>query len=212
MFYLGLDLGKKQDHSAIAVVEEPEAYWTPRGMVGGEGLLVRHVERAPLGTKYPAVVAWVRDLVADPALAGRCALAVDATGVGGPVVDMLRMGGMRCNMTEVTITGGERESQRGQWGWSVPKRDLMSGLQVALESGELRIAKGLKESGALVQELVDMRVAVRATGRVRMGAEGAGEHDDLVIAVGLAVWLARRPKPRKNDWCAGEGKFPMGAW
>jgi hypothetical protein len=30
--------------------------------------------------------------------------------------------------------------------------------------------------------------------------------------VGLAVWLARRPKPRKNDWCAGEGKFPMGVW
>ena len=55
-----------------------------------EGLVLRHVERVPLGTPYPEVVERVRELVTHDELAGRCALAVDATGVGAPVVDMLR--------------------------------------------------------------------------------------------------------------------------
>jgi hypothetical protein len=43
MYYVGLDPGQKQDHSAIAIVE---AAWR------GDGPMVRHVERVPLGTKY----------------------------------------------------------------------------------------------------------------------------------------------------------------
>ena len=31
-----------------------------------------------------------------------------------------------------------------------------------------------------------------SAGRVRMGAEGCGEHDDPVIALALACWRARR--------------------
>ena len=205
MFFLGLDLGQRQDHSAIAIIEKPEPKWSSKGM-SNDGLMVRHVERVPLGTKYPAVVERVREVVSDPQLRGQCELAMDATGVGAPVVDMLRGAGLGCQIAEVTITGGDRESQRGTWCFSVPKRDLMSGLQVVLESGELRIARGLREAGVLVQELVDMRVMVRGTGRVRVGAEGTGEHDDLVIAVALGVWMARRPRPRQNSWC-GQGRL-----
>ena len=29
-------------------------------------------------------------------------------------------------------------------------------------------------------------------GRVRIGADGCGEHDDLVIALALACWRAKR--------------------
>jgi hypothetical protein len=207
MFYLGLDLGQRQDYSAIAVVERPDPpKWAPL-RPPDPTLMVRHVERIPLGTKYPEVVARVRAVVGDAELRGQCALAVDATGVGTPVVDMLRGAGLGCQMAEVTITGGDREVQRGMWGWSVPKRDLMAGVQVSLESGELRIARGLREAGVLVQELVDMRVMVRGTGRVRVGAEGVGEHDDLVIALGLAVWMARRPRPKLNSLTGG-GRLP----
>ena len=45
MFYLGLDLGQRRDHSAIAVIEKRNAL-----------MLVRHLERVALGTPYPAVV------------------------------------------------------------------------------------------------------------------------------------------------------------
>jgi hypothetical protein len=191
MFYVGLDLGQRQDYSALAIVEKRDARlaWMA---TDGEKLLVRRVERLALGTPYPGVVARVREIVRGNALAGQCCLVVDATGVGAPVVDMLRSAGMGCEVTAVTITGGERESGSGA-AWNVPKLDLIAGLQVPLERGEMRIARQMKDVAGLVRELVDMRVtAGLGLGKVRIGAEGNGQHDDLVIALALACWRARR--------------------
>ncbi len=182
MFYVGLDLGQKRDHAAIAVVEKEP---------GEELLRVRHLERIALGTSYPRVVARVRDLVTDEKLAGQCALAVDGTGVGAPVVDLLRDARLGCELAPVTISGGERESLVGGM-FSVPKRDLIAGVQVLLEQGEMKIARDLREAGALTRELMDVRMTMSGGGRVRLGADGAGEHDDLVIALALACWLANR--------------------
>jgi phage FluMu gp28-like protein len=179
-FYLGLDLGQRRDPSAVAVVE-----WA------GESLLLRHVERAPLGTPYPKLVARIRRMVEHAELRGQCGLAVDATGVGAPVVEMLRAAHLDCEICAVTITGGERENQTAA-GWNVPKRDLIAGVQVLLERGELRIAPQLREVGPLVRELMDMKEILRRGGTVRLGADGCGEHDDLVIALALACWRARK--------------------
>jgi hypothetical protein len=182
MFYVGLDLGQKRDHAAIAVVEK----CADMGTFG-----VGHLERMPLGTPYPNVVARVREMVRDEKLVGRCALAVDGTGVGAPVVDLLRGADLGCDLSAVTITGGDRESQSGGL-WSVPKRDLIAGVQILLEKGELRIARDLRDTGALMRELLDVRMTMAGGGRVRLGADGSGEHDDLVIALALACWRARR--------------------
>jgi hypothetical protein len=96
----------------------------------------------------------------------------------------------------VTITGGEQQRNNSGKGngaaWSVPKRDLLALVQVLLERKELRLAKGLRELGSLVRELTDVRSTMRASGRERLGADGCGEHDDLVIALALACWRARR--------------------
>jgi phage FluMu gp28-like protein len=185
-FYIGVDLGQKQDHTAIVVVEKAVAERT-------EFLLVRHVERVALGTPYPLVVAHLREMVSRTELRRRCALTVDGTGLGGPVVEMLRAAGLGCEITAVTITGGEREGRSRGLSVSVPKRDLMAGVQVALDNGELRIARRLKELGSLVRELVDVRMTSGlGSGRVRIGADGYGEHDDLVIALALACWRAQR--------------------
>jgi hypothetical protein len=191
MYYVGLDLGQRRDHTAVAVIERAEPAY---GRVATSRIVVRHLQRAPLGTGYPAVVEAVREAVSSDELRGRCVLAVDATGLGAPVVDMLRGAGLGCDLTAVTITGGEREVQQGM-NWSVPKRDLMAGLQVSLERGDLRIAKGIEMAGALVKELMNVRMSAKGLGRYRVGADGCGEHDDLVIAVALAVWRARaRPQ------------------
>jgi hypothetical protein len=47
-------------------------------------------------------------MVSHQNLRGRCVMAVDATGVGEPVVDMLRSGQLGCEVIAVNITGGER--------------------------------------------------------------------------------------------------------
>ena len=190
MFYIGLDLGQRRDHSAIAVLERLERL-RPYGPSVFDRLLVRYLERVPLGTPYTAVVARIREIVQHPELRGQCAVVVDGTGVGAPVVDGLRAARLGCELCAVTITGGDRE--HGHAGvWSVPKRDLIAGIQVLLERGELRIAKALLEAGSLVRELLDMRITMAGNGRVRLGADGFGEHDDLVIAVALSCWRARR--------------------
>jgi hypothetical protein len=190
MFYLGLDLGQRHDPTAIAVVERMERV---RPWQGTEfhSLRVRHLERVPLGTPYPGVVARVREITQNDELAGNCALAVDGTGVGAPVVDMLRAARLGCDISAVTITGGDRQHQKGS-AWSVPKRDLLAVVQVLLERDELKLARGLRELGPLVRELTDVRATAGISGRVRLGADGCGEHDDLVIALALACWRAKR--------------------
>ncbi len=193
-FYLGLDLGQRRDHSAVAVVEKLER-WRPYGPPEFEALLVRHVERMPLGMRYPQVVERVRQVLETPDLYRRCEVVVDATGVGAPVVEMLRAAGLGCEISSVTITGGERETGGPGYGggqYNVPKQDLIASVQLALEKGELRIARELRAAGALVEELVDVRRTARESGRDRVGAERAGEHDDLVIALALACWKGRR--------------------
>jgi hypothetical protein len=153
---------------------------------------VRQLERIALGTPYPMVVERVREIVMK---VGECVVVADATGVGDAVVDLLRRAGLGCEVCAVTITGGEgsrAHAWSGGGGWSVPKKDLIAAVQMALEKGEIRIARRMREVGSLVRELMDMQMSVKSSGSVRIGADGYGQHDDLVIALALACWRAGR--------------------
>ena len=187
MLYIGIDLGRNHDHTAIAIIQRIEALYGPH-------LLVRFLERLPLGTPYPLVVEHIADLVAH---CRQCALIVDATGVGEPVVDSLRRAGLGCEIAAVTITSGQRETRTGSH-YCVPKQDLIAGLQLAMENDELRVARSLPDAGSLVRELLSVRIRSSfghsGSARVRIGADGYGEHDDLVTALSLACWRARRPR------------------
>ena len=196
MFLVGLDLGKRHDPAAIAVVERVDRgrAFQPAKF---ERLGVRHVERLALGTPYPRVVERVREVVQHEELRqNRCVLVVDATGVGEPVVDLLRRARLGCEICAVTITGGEHARANGLaaagGGWSVPKQDLIAAVQVLLEHDELRISRNMRDWGWLVRELLDIQSTARSTGRARLGADGWGQHDDLVIALALACWRAKR--------------------
>src|SRR5579872_3828791 len=182
MFFVGLDLGQKRDYSALAVVEriEPRMAW----MGPAPPLGVRYLERMELGTPYPDVVARVGEILRDPKMLGQSHLVVDATGVGAPVLDLLRAARVRANITAVIITGGDRAHYSGNQ-WCVPKRELLTGLEALLECGELRIAGKLREAARLVKEFESMQVEARVNGRWKMGGE---EHDDLVLALSLACW------------------------
>ena len=188
MFFVGLDLGQKRDYSALAVVERVEARLAWMGPAPPLG--VRYLERMELGTPYPEVVARVSEILQDPKMLGQSHLVVDATGVGAPVMDLLRAARLRANITAVIITGGDRAHYSGNQ-WYVPKRELLTGLEALLECGELRIAGKLREAARLVKEFESMQVEARVNGRWKMAAEA--EHDDLVLALSLACWRAKRP-------------------
>ncbi len=177
MHFIGLDLGQKRDYSAVVVVERIE-HRRAFQATAFDRLLERWVERMALGTPYPAVVERMREIVRSDELCGDCVLVVDATGVGAPVVDMLRAARLGCEVMAVTMTGGGREHVSGNIG-SVPKRDLLAEVSLLLEKGQLRIGR-MREAARLGRELVAMR----------LGKDG-GEHDDLVIALALACWRAQ---------------------
>jgi hypothetical protein len=154
-------------------------------------LHIRHLERIALGTSYTKVVDRVSQIVRHPLLANRCTLIADATGVGAPVVDLLKSARLACPISPVTITSGGRAHSLSEH-WYVPKRDLLSNLLVLLEAGTLRIPRRLSGAAALARELAGVEVRHRPGGALRIGADGSREHDDLVIALALACWRAKR--------------------
>ncbi len=195
-FYVGLDLGQANDYTAIAVVEET-------GQRGESPMHVRHLERPPLGTYYPEQVARVKELMRNPALHTEvydyhnmrmvkypAELVVDATGVGRPVVDMLRKENL--SFSSVLITGGDVEHREHGF-YRVPKRNLVSAVQVALQSGHLKIAEELTLAETLRKELLNFRIKVNiSTAHDSYEAWREGDHDDLVLATALACWRARK--------------------
>lgn len=158
---------------------------------------VRHLERPPLGTKYPVVVARVQGMLATPPLSVRTPLVIDKTGVGTAVADMFTAAGMRPHA--VTITGGDEVIRDGTYHVKVPKRELVGNLVMLFQSGRLKIAEGLAEGPTLVNELVNFKVKVNlATGHDSYEAWRESIHDDLVLAVALACWHGEDAKKREH--------------
>jgi hypothetical protein len=186
-YYLGLDLGQAQDYTAICIAERNETMCGNLAARSGATYQVRHLERPALGTPYPAIVARVRQLVHQPPLRGQVSVVADATGVGAAVIDLLRDAHLSAPLNAVTITGGDTVTQDGL-NYRVPKRDLVSVLQVLLQTQRLKVAQALPDSDTLVRELLNFRVTVNAHAHDSYAAWREGVHDDLVLATALACW------------------------
>lgn len=176
-------------------------------VTGGDNhYVVHHVGRLPLGTPYPAVVERLKviyeaeksrtqprtpaepnrlDRVYPPhrtTLQFECL--VDATGLGDPVIDMLRRAGM--DVTPVFLTGGDKAiRQHGELRLS--KTLMVSNLQVLLQEHRVHLPK-TSESDALVDELLTFEIHINDKAHVETGAFKVGVHDDLAVSLGLATW------------------------
>ena len=182
-FLFGLDLGQAQDYTALAVAHQTLRPGEPRPLLV---YAFRHLQRWPLGTSYPQIVA---DVKAKLAKVPGAELVVDATGCGRAVLDMFRYGDLRASVVPVTITGGSEVTRADHGGYHVPKRDLVSAVQATLQTKRLKIAAALPETITLTRELQAFRVKVNiATGHESFEAWRERDHDDLVLAVALAVW------------------------
>jgi hypothetical protein len=185
-FVVGADLGQSQDYSAIAVVEGVVA----TGALAPTVFAVRHLERLPLGTPYPKVADRLVALFDREPLSGGT-LVVDETGVGRPVVDLLRTLPIKATVRPLTITSGSRARVDDSGRWRVPKKLLVANVRALLSSGRRKVAEGLPEAAALLRELADVRVTITAKANGTFGAGTHGGHNDFVLAVALATWRDR---------------------
>ncbi len=234
-FILGVDLAQSQDYTALTILERTQLDTgkKARGMTGasvsyGFGQIThgginaavpvyenhyqaQYLERLPIGTPYPTQVARIKQLFdrlkTDTGTAPY--LVADATGVGRPVMDMLRSAEL--TPVSVTITGGDTVARDGLE-YRVPKRDLVSAVQVLLQSERLKIARGLPEAQTLTSELLAFKVSISLKGHDSYGNDVGpwreNPHDDMVLAVALAVWYGENVKqygrrPAKSAYFGG---------
>ena len=186
-YIIGVDLGQVHDYTAVAIVERRQA---PMGWV------VRYLFRFPLGTSYVEIVEEIRRLMYLPALRGQSQLVLDATGVGRPVLDLFRQAGMGCRPVGISIHGGDAVTpDRAISGYRVPKRDIVSNLEVRFELGQVKINRSLPYADLLLKELQNFRRHIAESGHDSYGAGRSGAHDDLVLALGIAIWLGQKYRP-----------------
>jgi hypothetical protein len=203
VFVIGLDLGQKQDYTAVAVVEKEE-----RSEAGEKPMLyLNHLERYALGTPYGeqmdsvvALVERIKEKIKDRAKQDwpnqyrprQPELIVDATGVGVGVVEMLKDRGLRYRA--VTITAGFSEATGGGT-YHVPKRNLVSRAVAPFEGRRLKIARSMSLVPELVHELENFKVKVNlTTAHDSYEAWRESDHDDLVLALALACWWAEQQR------------------
>jgi hypothetical protein len=218
-FYVGVDLGQSQDFTAVVVLQAlapfipgspaptPRDNFTAFGVGDATGqpsrprmpsnepvkYHVNHVYRFDLGTPYPIIEAKLIEYAKQFIAWGvEWDIIIDSTGVGRPVTDSLIAAGL--DPVAVIIHGGTN-TYYDKWSWKVPKRDLVSGAQVLLGKKLLKIADGpLKET--LENELrsfeVDVSKGHDTYGAAESGPWRLGKNDDIVLALCLAYWRAKR--------------------
>ena len=152
------------------------------------------LERLPLRTPYPSIAARIIDIVRRLPR-HQTSVIVDRTGAHA-AYDMLIEKGL--SPLGMTISGADSINWAGR-NVTVPKMRLLTGLLSICYRGELEIGKGLRDYIELRRQL--QNIGTMATG------SGSGEtwrarrgHDDLVIAVSMAVWYLENPGPNMGFW------------
>jgi hypothetical protein len=212
-YIVGLDLGQASDFTALAILERRrphdgldasvETFHVRRNWYGLDTVAVRsgapktekthavrHLERFPLGTPYPTICECLVELFARPPLVN-ATLVVDQTGVGRAVLELIVRARPRATIRPITITAGHTIVPDGA-GWHVPKKELVSTLQVLLQSRRLQVARQLPMASVLIKELEAFRVKITASANETFESWRERDHDDLVLAVAMAAWVGER--------------------
>jgi hypothetical protein len=199
--FVGLDLGQVRDFTALAVLERPLV--CPHDALARRrpAYALRHLQRFPLGTPYPAVVQGVLALLGGARLSDPT-LAVDQTGVGRAVVDLLAdalRGQVSCLLFPMTLTAGHAVTGGDAGGLYVPKKELIGTLQLLLQTRRLQVARSLTDAAVLMKELENYRIKVTTARNETFESWREGPHDDLVLAVAMAAWLGEQALPAPDD-------------
>lgn len=209
----GIDIGQKVDPTALVVAERQWRPVPPHVLLPGmspyeDHYVIRAIRTLQLGTDYPTIAEDLSVLVRvieQQIMAGNLEnragalvpkdyaehkVYVDATGVGKPVVHMMRRAGVK--VTGVYFTWGDRRSEFKdnptdlEPSIRLGKAYMVSKLQVLLQTRRLHLPQSEKAQ-ELARELLDYEIRVSEKANDTYGAFKVGTHDDIVTALGLAV-------------------------
>jgi hypothetical protein len=185
---LGLDIASVGDWSFLAGLLK-----TPTWHEGTQRYLNHYtvglLERWR-GIEFEDLIAMIGDLVAR--LPKRPELVVDGTGMGRPIVNMIRRSQMAIEkLIGVVITSGQREKEKEQGFRSVPKSTLVTNLEV-LMNGRIKVAPSLPLARQLTLEMQHFARTRRDTGYESIESDTPRVPDDACIAVSLAAWWGER--------------------
>ena len=192
-YLVGWDPGQSQDFSAISILKKmPDKTYQ-----------VQHLERLPLGTPYPDQVAKVYGMMhRRPLDKADVTLCIDATGIGAAVVDLAKAKGT--NPVSIQIHGGmEAIWTDDRMSAKAPKADLIGCLTVLAQTKSVTVARGLPHADTLRQELKAYQARINPnTAHVSYGNDARqAQHDDLVLATAIPLWVAENRYPRPNPVC-----------
>lgn len=176
-FYTGLDLGQSQDYSALVVLEQTTWPNKPE-----RDYAVRWIHRWPLQTSYVDVVAQLKEMFTTELQ--NSVLVIDGTGVGRPVVDMVRAAKLTSRVHAYSITCGLQPGEG-----TVPKKDLVGAVSAALQQRRIKLAN-LDLAATLEAEMEAFRVKVTADRNETFASWREKDHDDILLAFTLALWFA----------------------
>jgi hypothetical protein len=197
MFVVGYDVGKSADPSAIAILDA----------VGPQATITA-IARMALGMPYTEQVEYLLAVMQKFKRDGAsAAVVVDMTGVGAPIVDLLRDRGLA--PAPILITGGDRVVyEHGIY--RVPKTVLITGLVIGLDETRCAYVPTMPNADLFASEMQAYRETRTTRGTVVYGEPWReGPHDDLVLAAAIAYFyvpfarhweIARRASLAADVW------------
>jgi hypothetical protein len=191
---IGLDIGMAQDHSALIAAG---AWRSAAQSVLG----VFNIKQFKLGTPLDEVA----DATAEAARSLRCPVVFDASNNSAfASILAVRFGANPANslIAGVITNAVDHASQPTSMilslmglraaipRWTLSKRELVESTAAEIDGGTLKIGR-VGDWEALREELTAVERTVRQSGSIGYSAP-AGKHDDLVMALSLAVFGLRR--------------------
>lgn len=183
-YIIGLDLGQAAEFTALAVVEKA-------GHGDEATYSVRHLKRYQPGGGYLKILDDLAGMIeTGPLKALFPVVIIDGTSAGAAVVGMFRsrLIALSVNVIAALITGGDAPSKDSDW-TRIPKRDLVSSVQVVLQTERIKIAQSLPDAKTLISELQNFKAQTVSASTDPLAAWREGSSDDLVLALALPIWV-----------------------
>ena len=186
---IGVDIGQRTEPSALCVAEIEER----SGLHGTQvHYVVRHLERFPIGTKYPALADRVAQVASGASKRAAHGLHVylDATGLGESIVELFSVRVRKAQTVAVYFTLTDRRHAIRHDEVQLGKVFLVARLQTLLQVGCLHLPR-TAEAERLAADLLEFEIQVAEDSNERYRAVKVGPREELVMALGLAS----QPRP-----------------